>query len=134
MEQSDAICTALQLINFVQDIAVDWQKDRIYLPKNEMARFEVTEEHIGEFECNASFQKLLAFQIHRCRSLLKSGEPLGKHLSGRIGLELRLMMHGGWRVLDLIEKNQYDVFRHRPTLARKDWAILLWRGLLRKPL
>jgi len=134
LAQSDAICTALQLVNFVQDVAIDWQKDRIYLPNDEMQRFGVTSDTIDQQRCDLSFQNLMAFQIDRCRSLLKSGEPLGRSLSGRIGLELRLIMHGGWRILDLIEKKQYDIFRHRPTLAKSDWAILLWRGLLRKPL
>jgi squalene synthase HpnC len=134
MTQSDAICTALQLINFAQDVALDWQKGRIYLPNNEMQRFGVSPQSIGEDICDTSFKNLMAFQTERCRSLLKSGEPLGRTLSGRIGLELRLIMHGGWRILDLIEKNQYDVFRHRPTLAKSDWAIMLWRGLLSKPL
>jgi len=134
LAQSDAICTALQLVNFVQDVAIDWQKDRIYLPNDEMQRFGVTSDTIDQQRCDLSFKNLMAFQIDRCRSLLKSGEPLGRSLSGRIGLELRLIMHGGWRILDLIEKKQYDIFRHRPTLAKSDWAILLWRGLLRKPL
>jgi len=134
LAQSDAICTALQLINFVQDVAIDWQKDRIYLPNDEMQRFGVTSDTIDQQRCDLSFKNLMVFQIDRCRSLLKSGEPLGRSLSGRIGLELRLIMHGGWRILDLIEKKQYDIFRHRPTLAKSDWAILLWRGLLRKPL
>jgi len=133
-KQSDAICTALQLINFLQDVAVDWKKNRLYLPQIELQRYGVTEENIANQVCNQQFRELMAFQASRCRRLLKSGEPLTRNLPGRFGLELRLITQGGWRILDLLQKYDYDVFRHRPKLRRSDWIIMLWRSLSRRPL
>jgi squalene synthase HpnC len=133
-EQSDAICTALQLINFLQDIAIDWQKNRIYLPTDEMRRFGVNETHIAQGICDRNFETLIEFEIKRCQLLLKSGQALCKSLPGRMGLELSLIVHGGWRILEKLQKTRYDVFRHRPTLSKTDWSLVLWRGLLKRSL
>jgi squalene synthase HpnC len=133
-EQSDAICTALQLINFLQDISIDWQKNRIYLPADEMRRFNVTERHIADENCDLDFKNLMKFEIERCHYLLKSGQPLCKSLPGRMRLELSLIVHGGWRILEKLQRNDYDVFQHRPRLGKADCALVLWRGLQQKTL
>ncbi|TMI05436.1 MAG: squalene synthase HpnC, partial [Betaproteobacteria bacterium] len=84
---SDAICSALQLVNFWQDVEIDYAKGRIYLPQDEMARHRVTEQHLLEKRCDDSWRALMRFQVARSRTLLLSGEPLGRALPGRVGLE-----------------------------------------------
>jgi len=129
LQQSDAICTALQLINFWQDVDVDYTKDRrVYLPQDEMAAHGVTERHLAEKRCDASFRKLMQFQVARARDLMRSGAPLGRALPGRIGLEIRATVQGGLRILDKIERAGYDVFRRRPVLGVLDWPLILARA------
>jgi squalene synthase HpnC len=132
LEQSNAICTALQLINFLQDVAIDWNKGRIYLPQADLAKFGVTESDIANAHTNTAWRALMQFEVDRCRSLLKSGSPLGHRLKGRIGLELRLIIQGGLRILDKLESVRFDVFNHRPTLRAADWGVMLWRACIQK--
>lgn len=126
--RSDAICTALQLINFWQDIALDWQKGRVYLPQDEMRAHRVGEGHIAEQRCDDAFRSLMAFQVARARRLMAEGAPLAPALPWRARLEIAAVAAGGLRVLDKIERVGYDVFRRRPTLAGADWLLLLWRA------
>ncbi len=127
--RSDAICSALQLINFWQDIAIDWQKDRVYLPQDEMAHFGVTEAHIANATSDAAWRDLVTFQVDRARSLMGSGAPLGRTLPGRFGLEIRITIKGGLAILDKLEAANCDMFRHRPTLKFHDWPFLFLRAL-----
>ena len=129
---SDGICAALQLINFWQDVAVDWQKGRVYLPQDELARFGVSEAQIAEGRMDANWHALMAFQIDRTRRMLRAGSPLGIYLSGRLGLEIRLTVLGGDAILKKIEAAKHDVFRHRPKLKGGDWPALLLRALFPK--
>ena len=134
LKRSDAICTSLQLINFWQDVAVDWRKRRIYLPQDDMARFGVDEATLDGMArtvapVTANWQALLAFEVQRARAMMLDGAPLARALPGRIGWELRLVVLGGLRMLERIEAVGYDVFRHRPTLGRNDWLRLGWRAL-----
>jgi squalene synthase HpnC len=127
---SDAICSALQLVNFWQDVDIDYSRDnRIYLPQDEMARHGVTERHLAEKRCDAAWQALMEFQVERARQLMLSGAPLGRTLPGRIGLEIRATVQGGLRILDKIEAVGYDVFRRRPVLKAFDWPLLLLRAV-----
>lgn len=126
--ESDAICSALQLINFWQDIAIDWKKNRVYLPQEDLARFGVTENDIANGHMSPALGRLLTFQIERARQLMLSGAPLVHHLHGRLGWEIRLTVQGGLRILERIERVGGDVFRHRPQLAGTDWLVLLWRS------
>ncbi len=125
---SDAICTALQLINFWQDVRKDYAIGRIYLPQDEMARFGVTEEHIAEGRVDAAWRELMRFQVQRARAMMLQGAPLGSILTGRIGLEMRLIIAGGLRILDKLESAQFDMFRHRPVLRPLDWVIMLLKS------
>ena len=129
LAQSDAICTSLQLINFWQDVAVDWQKDRVYLPQDEMAHFGVTEAHISDAICDQAWRDLVTFQIDRSRSLMGSGAPLGRTLPGRFGMEIRITVGGGLAILDKLEAANCDMFRHRPVLRWHDWPLLFLRAL-----
>jgi squalene synthase HpnC len=127
--ESDAICSALQLINFWQDVAVDWQKARIYLPQEDLARFGVTEATIEQGTVDDAWRALMRFEVERARALMLSGAPLVKRLPGRIGWELRLVVQGGLRILERIERADYDVFRRRPVLGTPDWLAMAWRAL-----
>ena len=126
---SDAICSALQLINFWQDVEIDYAKGRIYLPQDEMTRHRVTEQHLLEKRCDDSWRALMRFQVDRSRTLLLSGEPLGRALPGRVGLEIRATIQGGLRILKKIENADYDVFRRRPVLRGLDWPLLLCKAV-----
>jgi phytoene synthase len=125
---SDAICTALQLINFWQDVERDFAQGRIYLPQDEMASHGVSERHIAESRCDAAWRSLLAFQVARSRAMILAGAPLARSLPGRIGLEIRTTIQGGLRILEKIERVDYDVFRRRPVLRALDWPLLLLRA------
>lgn len=129
---SDGICTALQLINFWQDIARDWEKGRVYLPQEDLRRFHVTEAQIASQDSGGVWWGLMQFEIERTRKMLQAGAPLAKTLPGRLGLELRLIVLGGERILFHLHRVRGDVFRHRPQLQRWDWIYMLWRALLRR--
>ncbi len=122
---SDAICTALQLINFWQDVAKDYAIGRIYLPLDDMARFGVSEAQIAQGISDDAWRALMKFQVDRARALMLQGAPLGTILSGRIGLEMRMIIAGGLRILDKLEAVDYDMFHQRPVLRPFDWVIML---------
>ncbi len=128
---SSAICSGLQLINFWQDVAIDWQKNRVYFPQDEMQRYGITETQIAGGDANEAWQRFMTFQINRTRELLYSGRPLGRILKGRIGLEMRTIIAGGDRILSKIAAVNGDVFRHRPVLTKSDWVLMLAKSLLR---
>ena len=133
IRMSNAICTSLQLINFWQDVAIDRQKDRIYIPQEDLARFGVTENMIAASTANEAWQSLMQFEIQRTRELMLSGAALPQRIPGRIGWELRFIVLGGLRILEQIESARFDVFRKRPVLKTKDWLRLLWRSLAYRP-
>ena len=107
---SDAVCSALQLINCLQDIAPDYRNNRrIYLPQDEMRRFGVTERDIAESRNSPQLSALFQFQLQRTARLLHSGSPLGRRIGGRFGFELRLIILSAARVLEKLH-NQQDIF------------------------
>lgn len=128
LRDADAICTALQLINFWQDVALDSRKSRIYLPQEDLARFGVSEDQVARAGTEGGWPTLMDFEVTRARALMLSGAPLACRLPGRIGWELRLVVQGGLRILERIEAVNYDVFRHRPQLGARDWRRVLWRA------
>lgn len=132
LQQSDQICTALQLINFLQDLRQDYDEHgRIYLPQDEMATAGVTEQHLAEQISDAAMQALIDRQLQRAGALLQTGAPLGDRLGGRFGLEIRLIIQAASRVLVKLQNHEGDVFR-RPRLARRDYVGIvlaaLWRS------
>jgi squalene synthase HpnC len=134
LSRSDAICSALQLINHWQDVGIDAVKGangRIYLPQDEMTRFGVRDGDVLRRVASADFRNLLEFQVNRARNLMLSGASLGWDLPGRIGLEIRAIVAGGLRILDKIEAVDYDVFTRRPRLQAPDWPLILLRSLVR---
>ncbi len=122
---SDAICSALQIINFWQDVALDWEKGRVYIPIEDLERFGVSERQIAQARADAKWSELMAFECARARRMLASGAPLGNSLPGRMGLEIRATVAGGAAILDKIEAAHGDVFRHRPVLTKLDWIRIL---------
>ena len=132
LHSSDAICTALQLINHWQDVAIDLGKGpqgRIYVPAEDLVRFSVPEKQLHEQRCDDHFRALLRHEVEDARALMLSGAPLGRGLPGRIGLEIRAIVAGGLRILEKIEAVDYDVFRHRPVLTAADWPRILLKAL-----
>ncbi|HZX33327.1 MAG TPA: squalene synthase HpnC [Rhodocyclaceae bacterium] len=129
LEQSDCICTALQLINFWQDVAIDWKKDRVYIPQCDLPRFKVGEEDIAGGRWSANWAALMDFQIDRAHTLMMKGAPLVRALPGRLGWEIRLTVQGGLRILERTRQVRGDVWHHRPKLGPWDWLVLAGRSL-----
>ena len=129
IRDSDAICTALQLINFWQDVAVDLHKERIYIPLEDLNRYAISPAALDHPSARPRWRSLMKFEVARARALLLSGAPLALRLEGRIGFELRLVVQGGLRILDMIEAAEYDVFLHRPKLVRRDWWTIFWSAV-----
>jgi squalene synthase HpnC len=122
--RADAICTGLQLANFWQDIALDWAKGRVYLPADDMARFGVSERHIADAIADERWRRLMAFEVARTRELLRAGLPLANALPLRARIELKMVVAGGLRILRAVDLAQGDVFRRRPVLRLRDWAMM----------
>ncbi len=125
LAMSDALCSALQLINFLQDIEQDYRENgRIYIPQDEMQRFAVSEKDIAQRRNSSRLRLLIQHQIQRASKLLCAGSPLGKVVNGRFGLELRAVTLGAARVLDKLYQ-QGNMFS-RPRLDLSDrWRIAL---------
>lgn len=127
---SDEICTALQLTNFWQDLSVDLDKDRIYLPQDEMQRFGVTEQMLFARRATPEIASLVEFQVARTRGMFARGRPLPEMVNGRLRYELRLTWCGGMRLLERIEQTGYNTIADRPQITRSDKFRLLWRALM----
>lgn len=122
---SDCICTALQLANFWQDVTVDLAKGRVYLPREDLERFGVSEEQLERREFTPEFAALMRFQVERTRVLFAQGAPLAGMVDRRVRRDIRLFAHGGEAVLCLIERWGYDVLTRRPALSRAQKAALI---------
>ena len=129
LAQSDCICTALQLINFWQDLGVDITRGRIYLPLDSFAQHGVDEAQLLRLEVNPSTTALVAANVAWATALMLRGLPLVKKLPGRAGWELRLVVQGGLRIVEKIEQLGFATLRQRPKLNGWDGAVMLWRAL-----
>jgi squalene synthase HpnC len=130
LADADAICTASQLISFWLDVSADWKKDRVYLPRADMRRFNVTEAHIDNGVADEDWRALMAHEVSFVRETLVRGAPLALRIPGRLGLELCGAVHGGLRFLERIEKAGYDVFHERPVLNTFDWCVVAARTVV----
>ncbi len=131
LEQSDQICSALQLINFWQDISVDLPRGRCYLPADSLQRQGVD---VADFEANDgrkthAMQALVAELCAQARSLMRQGAPLVHRVPGRAGWELRLVVQGGLRILDRIAAQQHRSWQTRVKLKKGDLPLMAWRAL-----
>jgi len=127
---SDHICTGLQLANFWQDVSVDLGKDRIYLPQEDLKRFQVTETQLFQGLASPEFCNLIQFQVKRTWDFFNQGKPLSKHLSTKLSWEIRMTWLGGTTILKKIEQLRYDTLSRRPKLTKLDMFTLLLRSFL----
>jgi squalene synthase HpnC len=127
---ADHICTGLQLANFWQDVGVDLEKDRMYLPEDSRQKFGVTEEALFAHQADDRYRKLLAFEVARAQEIFDQGEPLTKKLRGLLRLEIRLTWLGGTSILRKIEALNYDTLNHRPKVGKVDMAKLFLKALI----
>ncbi len=135
LRQSDAICTALQLINFWQDLGVDTRRDRLYAPAADCERFNVPTSDLLQARVETPAVCALISELATwARNLMLEGSPLVHALPGRAGWELRLVVQGGLRILDKIEALNFATLSTRPALSWRDAPVLLWRALwMRRP-
>ncbi|HLD44439.1 MAG TPA: squalene/phytoene synthase family protein, partial [bacterium] len=129
---SDYICTALQLTNFWQDIAIDLKKNRVYLPQEELDKFDLPERALFNHTINVNFKRLMQLQYDRTKDLFINGKPLGLMLSGKLGVEIRLTWLTGATILKRTHTANFDVFHNRPQLTRFDFLRLFFVALSRK--
>jgi squalene synthase HpnC len=128
---SDATCTALQLANFWQDITVDQQKDRVYLPLDLLARHHYTADELFAHKFDDRFRAIMREAVDRARDLFLAGLPLTRMVNRRLAVDLELFSRGGMCVLDKIEQQGYDVLSRRPKISKVERAGLLIGTLAR---
>ena len=126
---SDATCSALQLANFWQDVRVDFGKDRVYLPQEDMQRFGVTDETIRQGIATQGFRNLLAYEVDFARRLFEEGLPLIGMVGRELAIDLDLFSRGGLAILRAIERQDYDVLSARPAIAKRTKLALALRAV-----
>jgi squalene synthase HpnC len=122
---SDSICTGLQLANFWQDVARDWDRGRVYLPQADCRQFGYDEAHFARRECNEAFRRLLIVRVEDAESRLRAGMPLAMEMPNGLRLPVALFAAGGLATLETIRRQQFDVWTHRPTVSRSEKLRLL---------
>ena len=128
---SDETCTGLQLANFWQDVTVDWEKDRIYLPLEVLERHGASVEDIQERRATPGFRAAMREAVGVAREHFLKGEPLARKVDRRLAMDLDLFNRGGLRVLEKIESQGYDVLGQRPVISKMERVGLLLGGLVR---
>ncbi len=131
---SDATCSALQLANFWQDVRVDWKKDRVYLPQEDMRRFGVSDATIEAGVATEEFRALMRFEVNYARGLFEQGLPLIGKVNRDLALDLDLFSRGGLEILRAIERCDYDVLSARPAISKRTKLGLALRALSGKAL
>jgi len=131
---SDNICTALQLANFWQDVAIDLQKNRVYIPQSDLLKFAVTEQNLRQRLVDGRFKALLEFEVGRTRELFYRGAELPRLVDKDLRLELKLVWFGGMTILRKIERAGYDVLYRRPSIHALNKFSILFNGLFRNDL
>lgn len=129
LAQSDAICTALQLINFWQDLSEDIPRGRHYLTDADCQQWGVSRPALAAQLVTPAIQKLIASNVDWARDLMQKGSPLVHRLSGRIGWELRLVVQGGLCILDKVAAQNGASLHTRHTVRKSDAPRILWRAL-----
>ena len=126
---SDHTCTALQLANFWQDVSTDWQKDRVYIPQQDLRRFGLTDAVIADSTASDNFRALIKDEVTWTRELFAQGMPLIGLVDKELALDLDLFSRGGLEILSAIEKQKYDVLKSRPSLSKTRKLALMLRAL-----
>jgi phytoene synthase len=124
LARSDRICSALQLVNFLQDVARDWAIGRVYLAQDELRAAGIDETQIAQGRVDERWTGFMHAQAQRAIGMLEEGAPLARTLPGRAGLELRLVVAGGLRIARRVQAVGGDVFRTRPVLGWRDWLAM----------
>jgi squalene synthase HpnC len=122
---SDFTCTALQLANFWQDVAVDYAKGRIYLPLEDLERYGVREDEIAQRRATPAFRELLRFEVERAREWFSKGRPLIAMVDRELAIDIELFTRGGEEILNAIEKQRFDVLTSRPAISKARKVALL---------
>jgi hydroxysqualene synthase len=130
---SDAVCTALQLTNFWQDLELDLKKDRLYVPVAEMRAAGANIEDLRRFRLTPEWRRAMEAAGARTRALFEAGRPVADGVRGRLRWELRATWLGGMRILDQLAAAGYDVFTVRPTLGAFDAVVIAGRALTWRP-
>ncbi len=133
LQRADAVCTALQLINFWQDLSVDLPRGRCYVPHSDAQRHGLSLDTLQAGEDTPATCALVADLVGWSRSLMLEGAPLALQLPGRFGWELRFVVQGGLRILDKIERSGFRALSHRPTVGATDAPLMVWRALRMRP-
>ena len=128
---SDATCTALQLANFWQDVAVDLEKDRVYIPLEVLGRHGYTLEELYARRMTPAFREAMREIVARARELFVAGLPLPSMVDRRLALDIDLFSRGGMRVLDKIAQQDYNVLARRPAISKAERVWLLLRSIMR---
>jgi len=129
---SDATCTALQLANFWQDVAVDLAKDRVYIPLEVMERHGYSLDDLFALKATPAFRATMRELVAKARELFVEGLPLATMLNRRLAVDIELFSRGGMRILDKIERQDYDVLARRPAISKVERAGLLLEVLVRQ--
>nr|WP_315189971.1 squalene synthase HpnC [uncultured Albidiferax sp.] len=129
LQHSDAICNALQLINFWQDLSRDLPRGRFYLPQDRSQHHGVDDAALAQNPQSPALTRLMEENVAWARALMLSGAPLVHRVPGRAGWELRLVVQGGLRILDKIAAMGCATRHARPTVGKADYAVMLWRAL-----
>jgi squalene synthase HpnC len=132
--RSDAICSALQLTNFWQDLRMDVDRGRIYLPEEERRAHDAREDDLAAGRLSDGWRRALAAAVSRTRAMFDAGRPLCDAVRGRLRYELRATWLGGTRILDRLERAGFDPVNHRPTIRAADAPWLAWHMLTWSPL
>jgi squalene synthase HpnC len=131
---SDYTCTALQLANFWQDIAVDYEKGRIYLPLEDLRKYSVTGGDIAQRRATPQFLEMMKFEIERAREWFRRGLPLVEKVDRELAVDIELFSRGGQEILNAIERQRFDVLKQRPVISRPRKLMLVARAALGKVL
>ena len=131
---SDKICTALQLANFWQDMAIDFKKNRVYIPQDDLIRFSYGEGELRKGVVDERFRALMRFEVERTRELFYQGAPLPSLVDKDLQLELKFVWFGGMAILRKIERVGFDVFRRPPVLHVGNKLAIFLRGLFKNDL
>ena len=126
-EQSDAVCTALQLTNFWQDLEQDWRRGRLYVPQTVVRDCKADERDLHRRRVSPEWRAALTHVAARTRELFHDGRPLAGQVKGRLRWELRATWLGGMRILDRLESAGFDVFKSRPVLGWTDACVIALR-------
>jgi phytoene/squalene synthetase len=129
-EYSDSICTALQLTNFYQDVQIDIDKDRIYVPLDELNIFNVTENQYLSKIVDENIFSLMKHQVDRAEQMFLDGMELVYRLPGMLKYEIKWTILGGMKILSLIRLNNYDTFSNRPVLKNTDVLKLIFKSFI----